>query len=724
MGYAVGVDLGTTQTTVAIARWDNAFPSRRRQPRVVASMPSVGYLGEDGTLLIGQDAHERGVSSPHRVVRDFKRRIGDNVPIVVEGWRERPENVFAAMVLEAVNQVVGREGVAPEAVVVTYPSGWGAYKQKLLIGALQAAGLTDVLLVSEAAAAVARIVPQANFAATTVAVYDLGGSSFDAAVIAISPENRVGDSRDADGCYELLGVPQQVEWLGGADFDQAVYSLVQEGASLPRLSQADRTAVAAMGQIRRDCVAAKIALSLDTETTIPVVLPQLTSRVRLVRSEFEELIRDSIEETLDVLRTVICSAGLTPDDLDGIVLAGGSSGIPLVAQMISAEFSRPLMVDAGPDSSIALGAAELAVRAVNQVAAVPTPAAPPATAADSGLALVAAVSLSGADRAAGAPRTDRHDVQADRQVESVTNVGLSSSMPMPKPVPASKPIPVPGTPGSAEPPAEEAVSKDEAGEPRGRHRHRPGRRYWLRGLVASIAAVVVAGSSLAASKAAESDPPAEQATDVTADPVGRGPAPVNPAPGGAPSAQLPDAGSPGTVGTAADTQTADTATAEAVGDPVIPAAMYWVRTGTSVPITETPATDATTTTAATATTPEATIAGPPADGSDGEGLPPGTAVTSPSQAESQLVTGLGDAARAAVDQEAPTTVSANQSAGGAPEPATPTESPASSSLPPVEATVETPAATDTAVDQAPIDQASTTDHPEDRSPGGLSDAAG
>ncbi|WP_181784894.1 Hsp70 family protein, partial [Pseudonocardia pini] len=181
----------------------------------------------------------------------------------------------------------------------------------------------------------------------TVAVYDLGGGTFDAAVV----------QRDASG-FSLLGRPEGLEFLGGVDFDQAVFDHVAEGApeAFAGLDESDPEVLAAVARLRRECAEAKEALSADTEVTVPVLLPGFRGSVRLHRSEFEREIRASVEETVKALRRAVESAGVTPEALAGVLLVGGSSRIPLVPQLVSQELGRPVAVDTEPKIAVAKGA--------------------------------------------------------------------------------------------------------------------------------------------------------------------------------------------------------------------------------------------------------------------------------------------------------------------------------------------------------------------------------
>src|SRR5690606_25883108 len=152
------------------------------------------------------------------------------------------------------------------------------------------------------------------------------------------------------------------ERLGGIDFDAAVFNHVRQalGGKLEELDEDDPTAVAAVARLREECVAAKEALSSDTDATIPVLLPNTSTEVRITRSEFEAMVRPILGNTIDALRRALQSARVTPEQLQSVLLVGGSSRIPLVAQMVSAELGRPVAVDAHPKHAVALGAAWLA----------------------------------------------------------------------------------------------------------------------------------------------------------------------------------------------------------------------------------------------------------------------------------------------------------------------------------------------------------------------------
>jgi molecular chaperone DnaK (HSP70) len=301
MSYRLGIDLGTTYTAAAVTR--PTADRRRPTAEIVnlgdraAQIPSVLHLSPDGTVLVGEAAERRVVSEPDRVVREFKRQVGDLTPIVVDGVEHTAHDLMALLVGRVVDQVVQRQGGRPDRIAVTHPAPWGPHKVSLVRTALQARGLEVELLDEPRAAAISYAATERVEPGSVVAVYDLGGGTFDAAVVR------------KNGGFTMLGRPEGIERLGGVDFDDAVFTHVRNsvGKALDQLDPADEEVVAAVARLRRDCVEAKEALSSDTEVRIPVLLPGIRTTVRLVRGEFEEMIRDDVEASVEVLRRAVMS---------------------------------------------------------------------------------------------------------------------------------------------------------------------------------------------------------------------------------------------------------------------------------------------------------------------------------------------------------------------------------------------------------------------------------
>src|SRR5205085_8731290 len=254
------------------------------------SVRSVVYLGADGEVVVGEAAERRAGADPDRVVRGFTRGIGDGVAMVVDGVEYSASQLTASVVSWVVDRVAQREGGPAHGVTVTHPASWKAAQIRALGDALDAAGLPQVVFCTgPQAAATSYSIREPLDIGATIAVYDLGGGTFDTAVVC----------KTGTATFSILGRPEGIDCLGGTDFDDAVFGHVL--AAVPALSEWEPEATARMRRsfalCRRECTEAKEALSVDTEVTIPVLLPQVQSQVGMTRAEFEDLIRPQLTET-------------------------------------------------------------------------------------------------------------------------------------------------------------------------------------------------------------------------------------------------------------------------------------------------------------------------------------------------------------------------------------------------------------------------------------------
>jgi molecular chaperone DnaK len=363
VGYVLGLDLGTTFSGAAVARDGRA--EMVALAHSTSTVPSVLFLREDGTFLVGDAAIRRGLQDPGRMAREFKRRFGDTTPLLLGGSPWSADALSVQLLRHLLDAVVAQQGGPPDAVTVTHPANWGRYKVDLLRQAVRTAGLGDAGLLTEPeAAAIHYASTERMHPGEIVAIYDLGGGTFDAAAL-----------RRTDAGFELLGTAEGIERLGGIDFDEAVLGHVVSfaGPALAELDPAEPADLAALARLRAECVAAKEGLSEDTEVSIPVVLPSLQTQIRLTRAEFEDMVRPTLAETTAVLSRTLRSGGVSPDEVKAVLLVGGSSRIPLVGQMVAAEMGRPVAVDVHPKHAVALGAA---LHAASNSQVVPAPVVP------------------------------------------------------------------------------------------------------------------------------------------------------------------------------------------------------------------------------------------------------------------------------------------------------------------------------------------------------------
>src|SRR4051812_42351623 len=350
MGYSLGVDLGTTFVAAAVAHASGAEMFTLGDGAMVT--PAAVYVQNDGSLVTGDAAARRAVSHPDRVAREIKRSLGNPTPVMLGGRPHAVTDLLSALLRDVLTRVTESEDGEPDVVTLTHPANWGPFRRELFQDVAQAAGWSPAEYATEPEAAAAHYASTRQLTeGEVIAVYDLGGGTFDATVL----------RRSADG-FQILGAPEGIERLGGMDFDESILAHVNylTGGPLAELDLSDPRTVVALARLRQDCVLAKEALSADLETTIPVFLPNRHLTVPLTRAEFEGMIRAQVESTIGTLGRVLRAAQVETGDVAAVLLTGGSSRIPLVSRMVSAEFGRPTVVGTHPKHAVALGAALLA----------------------------------------------------------------------------------------------------------------------------------------------------------------------------------------------------------------------------------------------------------------------------------------------------------------------------------------------------------------------------
>ena len=355
VGYRVGIDVGTTFTAAAIHRDGTAKIFPLSEQRIVA--PTMVAHDDDGRVVVGWQAARSLRDHPERVVHSFKRRIGDRTPIALGNKAYEPSWFIAQIISAVVTEITRREGQAPSRIALTHPATWNAHKIARLLDAASAAGLTadaTVLLSEPEAAAMAHTTTTEIADGALIAVYDLGGGSFDTAALR---RTRTG--------YEIVGLPEGIERLGGLDFDEALYRYAtdQMRRSLPPIDPADELTGRALSQLHLDCVVAKEALSFESSADLTLSVGDRNATATIERPSFEALVRPALMETIGALRRCLSTARISADDVGEVLLTGGSSQIPLVAELLTAETERPVSVHPSPKELVAIGAAYAAARA-------------------------------------------------------------------------------------------------------------------------------------------------------------------------------------------------------------------------------------------------------------------------------------------------------------------------------------------------------------------------
>jgi len=363
----IGIDLGTTNSLPAI--WKDGHPEILRIEGEAALVPSVVHVKEDGTAIVGRSARARSLDDPAHTIHSVKRFMGRSlsdvdeevlarlpyrvtqterglVQIEVRGKAFTPQELSALILREVIAQArVAMDGAEIMSAVITVPAYFDDAQRQATRDAARLAGVEVLRIVNEpTAASLAYGLDQRKEG--TVAVYDLGGGTFDVSILNIE-----------DGVFQVLSTNGDT-FLGGDDLDATLVDLLR--------SELDGKVDAAVfddplfrQSARLAAEKAKIALSKDPETDLVLSLPEsgIDVRRRLTRDEFEGLIAPIVERTLACCRAALADAKLAPTDIDEVVLVGGSTRVPLVRQRVEELFGRAPHTELNPDEVVALGAA-------------------------------------------------------------------------------------------------------------------------------------------------------------------------------------------------------------------------------------------------------------------------------------------------------------------------------------------------------------------------------
>jgi molecular chaperone DnaK len=343
----VGIDLGTTNSEVAVVE-DGT-------PRVLLGddgdpiLPSFVGLADDGRLLVGKAARNQYALAPDRTVKSIKRQMGQDVKVPLGDQQFRPQEV-SAMILRALKdraqKALGRE---VRKAVITVPAYFNDGQRQATLEAGQMAGLDVVRILNEPTAAALVYDPEQT-EGLNVLVYDLGGGTFDVSIV-----------RAEGGVVEVLASHGDTQ-LGGDDFDELILNhLCDVFNTNHRIDlRQDR---AARARVLRAAEAAKRQLSdhpfarVEEEFIAEKDGVPLHLSVEISRGDFEDLIRPLIDRTMDCVQRSLDDAHLTAAQIDRVVLVGGSTRTPMIAELLEDRLGRPARKDINPDLCVALGAA-------------------------------------------------------------------------------------------------------------------------------------------------------------------------------------------------------------------------------------------------------------------------------------------------------------------------------------------------------------------------------
>ncbi|MBL7617849.1 Hsp70 family protein, partial [Frankia sp. AgB1.8] len=357
MGYQLGIDIGTANTTVAVAAGD--------WPQILtvaggSSIPTVLYFPAGAPVVFGRAAARRALAEPSRAAHGFLRRVGDPAPIMVGGSAYTPEGLVTRFLDRVLATVTESRGEAPDQVVLTFPTSWTSRRRELFSEALERLDLDVPVRAVPAADALGAVLARRAAARTPgrgadlIAVYDFGAGACEAAVLSVS-----------DYGAEVVGTPAG---MAGVEIDDLLleHVLAASGVDVARLDRTEPATAAALGRLRAEVVAAKETLAADDEASVPVTLPGAFAWVTLRRDDLERLVTPAVEDSVRVLARTVRSVPTTADGLSSVLLYGGLARMPLVGRLVRAALPGARRFEEPPAEDLAIGAALLAIGLAEQ----------------------------------------------------------------------------------------------------------------------------------------------------------------------------------------------------------------------------------------------------------------------------------------------------------------------------------------------------------------------
>ncbi len=376
MGKIIGIDLGTTNSCVAVM--EGGKPKVIENAEGDRTTPSVVAFSDDGEVLVGQPAKRQAVTNPAKTLFAVKRLIGrkydeevvqkdielmpykivkaDNGDawVEVDGKKMSPQEISAKILMKMKKTAEDYLGEKVDAAVITVPAYFNDSQRQATKDAGRIAGLDVKRIINEpTAAALAYGLDKAS-GDKKIAVYDLGGGTFDISIIEIAEV-------DGEHQFEVLSTNGDT-FLGGEDFDNAIIDYVvdefkkEQGFDL-------RNDPLALQRLKEAAERAKVELSSaqQTEINLPYITADATGpkhlNMKLTRAKLEALVDHLIQRSMEPVKIALKDAGLSPSDIDDVILVGGQTRMPKVQETVAAFFGKEPRKDVNPDEAVAIGAA-------------------------------------------------------------------------------------------------------------------------------------------------------------------------------------------------------------------------------------------------------------------------------------------------------------------------------------------------------------------------------
>jgi len=347
MSKIIGIDLGTTNSCVSVMEGG--------QPVVIANAegsrttPSVVAFTKDGERLVGQVAKRQAVTNPDRTVISIKREMGTGYKVTIDGKQYTPQDISAMILTKMKETAESYLGEKVTEAVITVPAYFNDSQRQATKDAGRIAGLDVKRIINEptAASLAYGLDKEEN---QKILVYDLGGGTFDVSILDIG-----------DGVFEVLSTNGNTR-LGGDDFDERIINYVADQFRKEYGIDLKQDKIAAQ---RLKEAAEKAKIELSGTATANINLPFITADatgpkhldVTLTRAKFDELTRDLVDATIEPMRKALKDAGLTVDQVNKVILVGGSTRIPAVQEAVKKITGKEPFKGINPDECVAIGAA-------------------------------------------------------------------------------------------------------------------------------------------------------------------------------------------------------------------------------------------------------------------------------------------------------------------------------------------------------------------------------
>ena len=376
MGKIIGIDLGTTNSCVAVLDGDKVRVLENSEGR--RTTPSIVAYAKDGEIIVGDAAKRQAVTNPKNTLFAIKRLIGRRyddaevqrdigiMPFKItkadngDAWVEVDDKKLAppqisAEVLKKMKKTA--EDILGEEVteaVITCPAYFNDSQRQATKDAGRIAGLNVKRIINEPTAAAIAYGEDKAKGEQKIAVYDLGGGTFDISIIDI-------DEVDGEKTFEVLATNGDTH-LGGEDFDNRIVDYLidefktEQGVDL-------RTDPLALQRLKEAAEKAKIELSSSqqTDVNLPYITADATGpkhmNIKITRAKLESLVEELVAKTLEPVKTALSDAGLSPSDVNDVILVGGQSRMPMVQKLVADFFGKEPRKDVNPDEAVAIGAA-------------------------------------------------------------------------------------------------------------------------------------------------------------------------------------------------------------------------------------------------------------------------------------------------------------------------------------------------------------------------------